>query len=157
MSNVRRHKIAMPDLTELELLRGDTAVHIAAMKRDVTISFATREEEVEYEQQDWRLHTDIQLVVAAEIGAEESRNFITMHEDWFPNKTKSLRCDQAAISAKFIGALQCLLRGEFATWSISIEVYGYSDGQQQDIGPIKVYAEKVFAVQALGARLVRGA
>ena len=145
------------DLIGLELLRGDTAVDIEAMKREVSVSIATKEQEAEYGRQDWRLHTQIQLVAVTQLGPETAQTLIAVHDDWFPSKNKSLSCDQVAISPKFVGALQHLLAGEFADWSLSIEVYRCYEGQKQDVGPIKVYVEKVFAVQALGPLLASGA
>ena len=141
----------------LEFLRGDTSVDIEALKRAVTVTLSTQEEEATYEQQDWRLHTQIQQVAAAELGMEIAEKLFSVADDWFPNKTKSMRCDQTSISAGLVGALQGLLQGEFSDWSLAVEVYGTSESTEQQIGPIRVYAEKVYAVQALRAHLPSGA
>ncbi|OYT90144.1 MAG: hypothetical protein CFE43_19715 [Burkholderiales bacterium PBB3] len=123
------------------------------MRRQVIVTLGTEEEESQYEQQDWRLHTQIQSVATEALGAGRAEALLTVHDDWYPNKTKSLNCDQAAVSADLVGELQGLLQGEFADWCLAIEVYRRSDGQEHELGPIRVYADKVFAVQALASHL----
>lgn len=141
----------------LEILRGDTSVDIEAMRREVAVDFASEDDEAEYQQVDWRFHIQVQQVAADALGAERARALVTVHDDWSPNKTKTLSIELSALSPSLLASLQSLLRGEYNDWSLAIEVHQCSGDADAEVGPVRVYADKVFTVKALAQHVAGGA
>ena len=141
----------------LELLRGDTSVDIEAMRRAVTVDLASDDDEAKYQQQDWRLHVQVQQVAAAELGTERAQELVTVHDDWSPNRTKSLSLEVSAVSPSLLATLQALLQGEHKDWCLAIEVCKRSGDTETEVGPVRIYAKDVFAVQALAPQVAGGA
>jgi len=132
----------------VKVFRGDTAVDIEVLRRATEVVLDSEHEEQEYQKLDWLLHQQVCAVLA---GAGAS---FYVNEDWWPNRTKAVELDEASLKPSLVSALQSLLVGQYAHWSIAIEVYrGLQQEHAKGLGPTRIYANDVLTIQSL-VRLV---
>jgi hypothetical protein len=131
-------------LGSIKVFRGDTAVDIEVLRRATEVAFGSEQEEQEYQKRDWLLHEQVCSVLS---GANAP---FYVNEDWWPNQTKAVEADETALKPAVVSALQSLLIGPYAQWSIAIAVYRrLGQGRAEDLGPIRIYANEVLTIQKL--------
>jgi hypothetical protein len=134
----------MPLLGSVKVYRGDTAVDIEVLRRATDVALDSEREEQEYQKLDWLLHEKVHNVLS------DANASFYVNEDWSPNQTKAVEADEAALKPAVVSALQSLLVGPYAQWSIAIEVYrGFGQDHAEDLGPIRIYGNEVLTIQKL--------
>ncbi len=128
------------------------------MDNAVEVTFATPEDERQYEEMDWRLHLEICRVLSIEPSPTRADRLVHVNEDWFPTMTKFVEADVRALGAHEVEELGALLAGPFADWRINVQLYeGYALEQSRHVGGINIYADRLLAQgQALQAIVPRG-
>lgn len=80
--------VVAESLEELEHLAGQAAV---------TLKFDSKAAEQAYQKKDWRLHLQICDVIGMTAGADRSDGLVHMIDDWWPNTSRYMEIDAAAL------------------------------------------------------------
>jgi hypothetical protein len=131
--------VVAESLEELECLTDEAAV---------TVEFDSKAAEQAYQKRDWRLHLQICDVMGMTAGADRSDGLVHMIEDWWPNKSRHMEIDTAALGPDQVESLRLLLKGEFEDWVIHVGVYrGFTSEASRDkpefIGGLSIYATRI--------------
>ena len=137
--------VVAQSLEELERLADQAAV---------TVEFDSKAAEQGYQKRDWRLHLQICEVMGMTAGADRSDGLVHMIEDWWPNKSRHMEIDAAALGPYQVESLRVLLKGEFEDWVIHVGVYrGFTSEVSRDkpefIGGLSIYATRILVQRSV--------
>jgi hypothetical protein len=111
-------------------------------------TFESERDEQEYERRDAVLIEAIKAACADVLGPKLSDSVHHL-EDWWPNHTRYIDCNQSVFSAPLVQSLRSLLNGDYRSYRIQIVVYRDMMEGETMLGSLVLYREWALADRAL--------
>lgn len=121
----------------------DEAAWNAAMSDDSYVAdISTDELEKTYERQDLKLNDQIKATMS-EVFGSSAKAVVFVGDDWWPNRTRYVDINSAAISREFVEKLRALLSGAYSGWRISVIVYSDMMRGTTYVGAVLIHSDRV--------------
>jgi len=134
----------------VRILSDHASLSVECQSREVELTFRRKSDERAYEKLDAALREQARRVLNAEsVGSNGELDYFVL-DDWWPNRTIAIELDASLLTSELVLGLWNLLAGQYAGWSIAIEVYErFASGDPEALGPMRVFAEEIHITRKL--------
>ncbi len=136
----------------VRILSDHASLSVECQPREVELTFRRKSDERAYEKLDAALREHARRVLNAEsVGTNGELDYFVL-DDWWPDRTIAIELDRSLLTSGLVLGFWNLLAGQYAGWSIAIEVYeGFASGDPEALGSMRIFAEEILITREVVA------